>query len=1098
MKAFSVAAIIGVALSRPEEIHLRSTTVSTANDGITPALRKVVGQPAPKALGDSVHVIATLENKQTKERLQSTISSPLVFIQEGVYSFMVPRQSVAKVAEEDGVEWLGHFDPTYKFPEILAVPEPAQHFGDSLTFTVVVAEHSVDRTAVAEHINSMFSEAGLAARVMPQTARQWLLLVDNCCDVEAAVEMTASIEVVTWVEPQTAKRISNNDASRIVQGGALDSLELYPIHNKGLTGEGIVVGVSDSGSDYKNCLLSDETQDPSFCESACTARDLFADPSCYDRMLEDPEVQCQPTNNFQGCSFDQSDCIMPETGGHRKEPIYWSFADRLDDLETGHGTHTTGSVGGAVANATAAGDTAAYAGGAPGARLVFMDMAPNEIAGMLLTPPDFYDNYFPFFTQAGANVISQSWGSMWYCQANGTPYPFYSYKMTTEDIYAAGDAVSASYIQCGVYDQTAHDIDRYVYDVEETLVVFAAGNDGTNGWWTQGNEASSKNSLSIGASRTSYEHLVGPVPQYQVVDAIALICNPEEYDITICSYILSSYGRDCEEFRTTYCDMFTNDPATCCTADADWIAFDEAIGGGLNCCMDQIIANTELENQFGVADEHTVAVFSSRGPVTDDYRIKPELLAPGDIILSAKSNPEFDGHYCEAAPNMADSAVKSMSGTSMACPHAAAGAALVQQYYQEGFASCGEKCEDQGFVPTAALIKATMINSATSLMGHAYFDGYTGEVVDMNPQQGHQFINGFGLINLNKALGFLTEDGSMYPVLSANTGTFVGQDEYREFIFTLDEGNAFFSATLVWSDPAASITARNKLVNDLDLDVILPDCTQRFGNAYLDLHRASSNFPAAYDEAYRIRNGRFIDRVNNAERIYLDGPQAGTYRVRVSSYFLNSDSQSWSLVVNYERNAPEALNATCVGPVFITDTTELSRVTVSMELLPECSIEPTQFVNDLAAVLSIDPVRIDGAQEVTVNGTRSIQLSVVDVELSSRNQDRFTPDRRQPQAISLVYDQIQAMYVQGTSVFFQPGAAETFACLKLDGLFVTSYEDMPTGGSQDYTMYYIAGGVVAALVLVGSIFYCRNAKQRSASLQAQAGATLLSDPAAEY
>ena len=51
-------------------------------------------------------------------------------------------------------------------------------------------------------------------------------------------------------------------------------------------------------------------------------------------------------------------------------------------------------------------------------------------------------------------------------------------------------------------EKLANKAERHRFDV-------ILGNDGTNGWWTQGNEASSKNSISIGASRTSYEHLVG-------------------------------------------------------------------------------------------------------------------------------------------------------------------------------------------------------------------------------------------------------------------------------------------------------------------------------------------------------------------------------------------------------------------------------------------------------------------------------------------------------------------------------------------------------------------------------------------------------------
>lgn len=36
-----------------------------------------------------------------------------------------------------------------------------------------------------------------------------------------------------------------------------------------------------------------------------------------------------------------------------------------------------------------------------------------------------------------------------------------------------------------------------------------------------------------------------------------------------------------------------------------------------------------------------MAEFSSRGPTTVDFRLKPDVLAPGDVVLSAKSQPDI-------------------------------------------------------------------------------------------------------------------------------------------------------------------------------------------------------------------------------------------------------------------------------------------------------------------------------------------------------------------------------------------------------------------------------------------------------------------------
>ena len=105
-----------------------------------------------------------------------------------------------------------------------------------------------------------------------------------------------------------------------------------------------------------------------------------------------------------------------------------------------------------------------------------------------------------------------------------------------------------------------------------------------------------------------------------------------------------------------------------------------------------------------------MASFSSLGP-TYNWLIKPDLVAPGDSIYSASILTEAEvasGDTCKKVDK---------DGTSMATPVAAGAFALLRQYFTDGFYPSGEKKSSDAFVPSAALLKAVMVNGAQALTG---------------------------------------------------------------------------------------------------------------------------------------------------------------------------------------------------------------------------------------------------------------------------------------------------------------------------------------------------------------------------------------------
>ena len=370
----------------------------------------------------------------------------------------------------------------------------------------------------------------------------------------------------------------------------------------------------------------------------------------------------------------------------------------------GHGTHVAGSV---LSRGTASGGK--LKGGAHSAQIVVQGMW-SPILNNLSVPSDLGKMFAQAYAD-GARIHTNSWGGA------ATP---------------------------GAYETMAATVDQVMFEKQDLLILFAAGNsgvdkdrDGRIDPNSIGIPATAKNALTVGAS----ENLLAVGGNQKKIGELK--SSPENWPVP------------------------------------------------------PITLSTMSDN------EHGIAMFSSRGP-TADGRTKPDIMAPGTNILSVRSHqPTAEVLWGEYNKDYVWS-----GGTSMATPLAAGAAAVTRQFLIEKLKQ--EK-------PTAALLKAYMLHTATEMYPGQYGEGGISqgqEILTLRPNSDE----GYGLVNLAQVVKMA--DSASLMIVDSKVG--VGTDETATAKFKISSAGKLM-VNLVWTDAPGSANAAKALVNDLDLEVILPN-----------------------------------------------------------------------------------------------------------------------------------------------------------------------------------------------------------------------------------------------------------------------------------
>ena len=505
---------------------------------------------------------------------------------------------------------------------------------------------------------------------------------------------------------------------------------------------------------------------------------------------------------------------------HRKIVRYDSFFDENDSSD-GHGTAFCGVIAGTPENEDDANKL--YEGVAPGAKLHIIDVSNDST--QFYSEPDPYNQTY-HMKNLGSHISGNSW------------------------MLDSMTDLSVKY-------------NEIAYDNKENLYVFSSGNN-PDGCAIL-TPADAKNVLTVGSTNRPGSSVIEDPSQRNIIltngthaiDAYSPFAGCGAYqtksplmdlhdlllkDVDDNGIALISNECVCSSLKANLL-IYLDDDISCNETESTPTLYINSTDADLLKSMKSVSVSYHF-------DEVEIKVSEKSGQGPNYYMMKkPDLVAPGENIVTANANSSFGDSSFESLINC--------SGTSFSAAEVTGLAAIARQYFAKGYYPSLKPSADDAFSPTSALLKATLINSATQL----------------NTDEGiFSYASGFGIPNLGRGLGY--EEG--IGVRFIDDVTVSANDHIQYSLMT--ERVANLSVTMNYMDVSTDIFNYHFLYADLDLVVEDPD-----GNVY-NGNQLINNKPEEFTPV---------------ERIFIKDAPIGRYLIHVySSSYSDSKTVDMALAIS--------------------------------------------------------------------------------------------------------------------------------------------------------------------------------------------------------